>query len=80
MKRPCDDSCYEESYCAVCSLRKARWGRSDVAPVLCHPTHCEGYYRDPQPPHMWPGEEPWFKADGTGVYDTPEKTALGKGD
>lgn len=66
--KPCDESCYREAVCTVCHGNKARRGRSDFA-ATCYPTACEGYSNAPIAPHLWPGERPWFTADGTGDYD-----------
>ena len=44
--------------CAVCGRRKKPIGRSapmEMANSLCDPD-CEGYYKDPKPGSLWPGE------------------------
>ena len=42
--------------CAVCGLRKKPHGRS--APIDSHycDTNCPGYYDEPEPGCLWPGE------------------------
>lgn len=45
-------------YCTVCNLRKKPIGRSaplETANSLCD-HECPGYYEDPKPGSLWPGE------------------------
>lgn len=45
-------------YCTVCEKRKAPRGRS-VAPAMANSmcdSDCRGYYEDPKPGELWPGE------------------------
>jgi hypothetical protein len=44
--------------CSVCGLRKKPIGRSapmEMANSLCD-HECDGYYKDPYPYDLWPGE------------------------
>ena len=48
-----------ERYCAVCGRPKAPRGRSVAAAMwnsMCTSDQCEGYYQDPKPGDLWPGE------------------------
>ena len=73
----CTENCRAQVDCRVCKRRKAPHGRS-VAPAmaggLCDPD-CAGYFNDPKPPHLWPGEEfperTW--TDARTPADTSEK-------
>lgn len=53
-----DDKIGVAVYCKACGLRKKPVGRS--APVaLCNALcdhECDGYYGDPRPGSLWPGE------------------------
>lgn len=54
----CTEACEAEVRCTVCKLRKAPRGRSvamEAASSYCH-MDCTGYWQDPQPGHLWPGE------------------------
>lgn len=47
-----------EVYCDVCGLRKKPIGRDAplaLANSLCD-HECPGYYQDPHPGYLWPGE------------------------
>jgi len=44
--------------CTICGLRKKPQGRSaplEMANSLCD-SECPGYYEDPKPGSLWPGE------------------------
>jgi hypothetical protein len=46
-------------YCTVCGRQKAPRGRSVADAMwnsLCTDDQCEGYYLDPKPGDLWPGE------------------------
>lgn len=58
VSRDCDASCEARQACVVCHRRKAPLGRSvaaEMAGGLCD-HDCGGYYKDPKPGHLWPGE------------------------
>ena len=44
--------------CATCGERKKPWGRdqsaADNSPMCGN--HCPGYYQEPKPQDLWPGE------------------------
>lgn len=44
-------------YCAVCQRRKKPVGRdaASAGPDLCD-QECPGYYQEPHPGYLWPGE------------------------
>lgn len=45
--------------CTTCSKDKAPVGRSVPAVTsscYCHPTECKGYYEEPYPDYLFPGE------------------------
>jgi hypothetical protein len=48
----------EAVYCLICNLRKKPRGRSaplEMSNSLCD-SDCPGYYEDPKPGDLWPGE------------------------
>ena len=57
--------------CVTCGIEKAPVGRSlPIGMYRCHPTECDGYYHDPMPGSLWPGESEYdfgysVNADGT---------------
>lgn len=56
--KECTTDCEARQVCVVCGMRKNPVGRSapvEMANGLCD-HECEGYYRDPKPGHLWPGE------------------------
>lgn len=58
-RRDCTEACRASVTCSVCGLRKKPIGRSapmEMANSLCD-DDCDGYRRDPKPPHLWPNEE-----------------------
>lgn len=45
--------------CTTCNKKKAPVGRSiplAACNTYCHPTECKGYFEDPQPDYLFPGE------------------------
>ena len=64
MSRPdywkdCTVECEATQRCTVCGRLKLPVGRS--APMAMHGSRCdshecEGYWKDPAPGHLWPGE------------------------
>jgi hypothetical protein len=54
----CTEECERMPECKVCRKRKAPRGR-DV-PAVAAGSYCDrdcaGYYQDPEPGHLWPGE------------------------
>lgn len=45
-------------YCAVCKHRKKPISRSQPLGMhLCNQHECEGYYQEPRPGSLWPGEK-----------------------
>lgn len=49
----------EVVYCTVCKLRKKPWGRA-AAPAMANSLcdqDCPGYFAEPAPGELWPGEE-----------------------
>lgn len=54
----CTKDCERMPVCEVCGRRKKPLGRSEPAEGaggLCGPD-CSGYYLEPTPGHLWPGE------------------------
>jgi hypothetical protein len=58
-KPPCETGCRPE--CSTCGRAKAPVGRSvpgEAAAGICTSTNrCPGYYEEPKPCDLWPGEE-----------------------
>lgn len=52
----CTEKCRATVYCTVCKRPKKPSGRDSMDNGLCD-YECRGYRQDPQPPHLWPGEE-----------------------
>lgn len=54
----CTENCRREVTCRTCTKTKAPYGR-DVAAAAggsrCT-VDCPGYFNDPRPGHLWPGE------------------------
>jgi hypothetical protein len=55
MYENCTIDCERVPECVVCRRPKKPCGRDNVDNGRCD-SDCPGYYRDPQPGHLWPGE------------------------
>ena len=54
----CTEACEHMPECLVCGMRKSPLGRSvapEAAGGYCD-SDCVGYYSEPKPGHLWPGE------------------------
>lgn len=51
----CTEDCERQPICAVCGRPKKPMGRDSRDNGLCD-SDCEGYYVNPLPGHLWPGE------------------------
>lgn len=52
----CSEKCGQPVDCATCGKSKAPIGRSIPLGAYMCDSDCEGYRKDPYPPHLWPRE------------------------
>lgn len=56
--KDCTIECERRPTCTVCG--RSKWPNGRSVPMACHgggcDSDCPGYYQEPRPGHLWPGE------------------------